>query len=56
VLTRLTALILGLKLGTGMDILQHNHHVIWFGDLNYRITLPFHDTIKMIKVGDPLHT
>eukprot|EP01083_Nonionella_stella_P052497 139270_1 len=43
----------GLDLGNNsVDLLEQFNHVIWFGDLNYRIELAFHETLRLIGLED----
>ncbi len=32
-----------------VDVLNQFDHVFWFGDLNYRTMIPFHETIKLVN-------
>ena len=42
-------LVKGLKLApSGLDLMSYFHHVLWFGDLNYRIDLTREETIEKI--------
>jgi len=43
----------GLKLApSGLDLFSYFHHVLWFGDLNYRINLSRTETIERIVEND----